>query len=50
MLCLKAIEEALGPTWRASRPRKTKPDIVAFAIENVPTTGWLPLQLRAQGL
>jgi hypothetical protein len=22
---------------------------VAFAIENVPTTGWLPLQLRAKG-
>lgn len=49
MLCLKAIEEALGPDLSRQQAKKTKPDIVAFAIENVPATGWLPLQLRAKG-
>lgn len=49
MLCLKAIEEALGPDLARQQGKKTKPDIVAFAIENVPTTGWLPLQLRHKG-
>jgi ParB family chromosome partitioning protein len=49
MLCLKAIEESLGPDLARQQAKKTKPDIVAFAIENVPTTGWLPLQLRAKG-
>jgi ParB family chromosome partitioning protein len=49
LLCLKAIEEALGPDLARQQAKKTKPDIVAFAIENVPTTGWLPLQLRHKG-
>lgn len=49
MLCLKAIEESLGPDLARQQAKKTKPDIVAFAIENVPTTGWLPLQLRHKG-
>lgn len=48
-LCLKAIEEALGPDLSRQQAKKTKPDIVAFAIENVPSTGWLPLQLRCKG-
>jgi ParB family chromosome partitioning protein len=49
MLNLKAIEEALGPDLARQQAKNTKPEIVAFAIENVPTTGWLPLQLRAKG-
>jgi ParB family chromosome partitioning protein len=49
MLCLKAIEEALGPDLSRQQAKKTKPEIAAFAVENIPTTGWLPLQLRAKG-
>jgi ParB family chromosome partitioning protein len=49
VLNLKAIEEALGPDLARQQAKKPKVDIVAFAIENVPTTGWLPLQLRAKG-
>lgn len=49
MLCLKAIEEALGPDLARQQAKKPKPEIVVFAVENVPTTGWLPLQLRAKG-
>lgn len=49
ILCLKAIEESLGPDLARQQAKNTKPDIVAFAIENVPSTGWLPLQLRAKG-
>jgi ParB family chromosome partitioning protein len=49
MLNLKAIEEALGPDLARQQSKNTKPDIVAFAVENVPPTGWLPLQLRAKG-
>ncbi|WP_158669951.1 ParB/RepB/Spo0J family partition protein [Bradyrhizobium guangdongense] len=49
MLCLKAIEESLGPDLARQQAKKPKPEIVAFAVENVPTTGWLPLQLRAKG-
>lgn len=48
-LNLKAIEEALGPDLARQQAKKPKTDIVAFAIENVPATGWLPLQLRAKG-
>jgi ParB family chromosome partitioning protein len=49
ILSLKAIEEALGPDIARQQAKKSKPEIVAFALENVPTTGWLPLQLRAKG-
>jgi ParB family chromosome partitioning protein len=49
MLNLKAIEEALGPDIARQQAKNGKPEIVAFAIENVPTTGWLPLQLRGKG-
>lgn len=48
-LSLKAIEEAMGPDIARQQAKNGKPDIVAFAIENVPKTGWLPLQLRAKG-
>ncbi|MFA7293777.1 MAG: ParB/RepB/Spo0J family partition protein [Rhodocyclaceae bacterium] len=48
-LNLKAIEEACGPDLARQQSKNGKPDIVAFAIENVPKTGWLPVQLRAKG-
>ncbi|UEM09035.1 ParB N-terminal domain-containing protein [Bradyrhizobium barranii subsp. barranii] len=48
-LCLKAIEEAMGADMSRQQGKKQKTDIVAFAIENVPTTGWLPPQLRHKG-
>lgn len=49
ILSLKAIEEAMGADMARQLAKKTKPEIAAFAIENVPPTGWLPLQLRAKG-
>jgi len=48
-LCLKAIEEAVGPDLARQQGKNPKADIVAFAIENVPSTGWLPPQLRHKG-
>lgn len=48
-LCPKAIEEACGPDLARQQEKTAKGDIVAFAIENVPPTGWLPPQLRAKG-
>jgi ParB family chromosome partitioning protein len=48
-LCLKAIEEAMGADMARQQSKNPKGDIAAFAIENVPKTGWLPLQLRAKG-
>lgn len=48
-LCLKAIEEALGADIARQQTKNSKAEIAAFAVENVPTTGWLPLQLRAKG-
>jgi ParB family chromosome partitioning protein len=48
-LGLKAIEEALGPDLARQQAKGTKADIVAFAVENVPPTGWLPVQLRPKG-
>lgn len=48
-LCLSAIEEACGPDLARQQSKNGKSDIVAFAIENVPKTGWLPPQLRARG-
>lgn len=48
-LCLKAIEEAMGADMARQQSKNPKGDIASFAIENVPTTGWLPIQLRAKG-
>lgn len=48
-LSLKAIEEALGPDLARQQAKNGKAEIVAFAVENVPSTGWLPVQLRAKG-
>lgn len=48
-LCLKAIEEAMGPDLARQQAKNPKGDIAAFAVENVPNTGWLPPQLRAKG-
>lgn len=48
-LCLKAIEEAVGTDIARQQAKNSKAEIAAFAVENVPTTGWLPLQLRAKG-
>lgn len=48
-LCLKAIEEAVGADIARQQAKNSKAEIAAFAVENVPTTGWLPLQLRARG-
>lgn len=48
-LCLKAIEEAMGADMARQQAKKPKGEIAAFAIENVPKIGWLPVQLRAKG-
>lgn len=48
-LCLTAIGEAMGPDLARQQSKNTKGEIAAFAIENVPKTGWLPPQLRAKG-
>lgn len=49
VLCLKAIEEAMGADMARQQSKKQKTEILAFAIENVPPTGWLPTQLRHKG-
>lgn len=48
-LCLAAIKEALGADAARQQANNPKAEIAAFAIENVPETGWLPPQLRAAG-
>ena len=48
-LCLKAIEDAMGPDLARQQSKNPKSDIAAFAVANVPKTGWLPPQLRAKG-
>jgi ParB family chromosome partitioning protein len=48
-LCLIAIKEALGTDAASKQEKNPKGDIAAFAIANVPATGWLPDQLRAKG-
>lgn len=48
-LCLRAIGEAMGADHVRHLEKKPKSEIVAFAVENVPPTGWLPVQLRARG-
>lgn len=46
--CLLAIKEALGADIARQQESKPKADIAAFALANVPATGWLPPQLRGK--
>lgn len=48
-LVLAAIGEALGADIERQQAKGSKLEMVAFAIANVPQTGWLPPQLRAKG-
>jgi ParB family chromosome partitioning protein len=48
-LCLAAIKEAIGADAARQQEKKKTPEIAAFALANVPPTGWLPPQLRAKG-
>ncbi len=48
-LCLAAIKEAIGADVARQQERKKGPEIAAFALANVPKTGWLPPQLRIKG-
>jgi ParB family chromosome partitioning protein len=48
-LCLAAIKEAIGADAARQQEKKKGPEIAAFAIANVPATGWLPPALRAKG-
>lgn len=48
-LCLAAIKEAIGADAARQQEKKKGPEIAAFAIANVPATGWLPPSLRAKG-
>lgn len=47
-LCIAAIREAGFTEDQAKTSAKSKGEIAAFAIANVPQTGWLPPQLRAK--
>lgn len=46
-LAIKAIAEALNEDEARKAGKLGKADLVAFAVENVPPTGWLPPELRA---
>lgn len=48
-LALAAIGEALGPDIERQQSKGKRAEIAAFALANVPSTGWLPKQLRAKG-
>jgi ParB family chromosome partitioning protein len=48
-LCLAAIKEAISADVARQQENKKTPEIAAFAIANVPATGWLPPSLRAKG-
>ncbi|SDC07642.1 chromosome partitioning protein, ParB family [Bradyrhizobium brasilense] len=48
-LCLAAIKEAIGADIARQQEKKKGPEIAAFALANVPSTGWLPPQLRIKG-
>lgn len=48
-LCLAAIKEALGADIARQQEKKKTPEIAAFALANVPPTGWLPASLRIAG-
>jgi ParB family chromosome partitioning protein len=43
---LKAIIEALDEDEARKAASLKKPELVAFALANVPPTGWLPVELR----
>ncbi len=45
-LCLRAIREALGPDQAKQLAEKSAADIQKFTIAKVPSTGWLPPELR----
>ncbi len=48
-LAIDAIREAMGDDVAAQQAKGSKAEISAFALANVPATGWLPPQLRAAG-
>lgn len=48
-LSLAAIKEALGADIARQQEKRKTPEIAAFAIANVPATGWLPPSLRISG-
>lgn len=48
-LALKAIGEAVNEDEARRVGKLKKKDIVAFAVDNVPSTGWLPPELRVAG-
>ena len=48
-ILIKAIEEAMGPDHARAQAKRSRSEIAAFALENVPPTGWLPPQLRVKG-
>jgi len=43
---LKAIAEAINDDEARKAASLKKPELVAFALANVPDTGWLPIELR----
>jgi ParB family chromosome partitioning protein len=45
-LCLKAITEAINADEARKVAGKPKGEIAKFAVDNVPRTGWLPVELR----
>ncbi|QOG20430.1 ParB/RepB/Spo0J family partition protein [Bradyrhizobium sp. SEMIA] len=48
-LCLAAIKEAIGADVARQQEGKKGAEIATFAIANLPSTGWLPPQLRIKG-
>lgn len=45
-LCLRAITEAVNADEARKVSGKPKNEVVAFALANIPKTGWLPPELR----
>lgn len=43
---VKAIEEAINADEARKAGKMKKPDLVAYAVKNVPPTGWLPPEIR----
>ncbi|ODM71701.1 ParB/RepB/Spo0J family partition protein [Bradyrhizobium elkanii] len=48
-LCLAAIKEVLGADIARQQEKNKGAEITAFASANIPSTGWLPPQLRIKG-
>lgn len=44
-----AIGEAINADEARRAEKLKKPEMVAFAVKNVPPTGWLPVELRTSG-